>query len=107
MGGGEDKNKEKGVVDPSTQKGSVTFDWKQLPVSILRAFLIFIPAKAPYKLEPEEVARLDDEAVLGAVIAYDKMCMLPTTRNEQWPGILMEWIELDGGQPRVPEDRGG
>ena len=76
MGGGDDKNKEKGGVDPSTQKGSVTFDWKQLPVSILRAFLIFIPDKEPYKMNPEDVIKLDDEAVAGAVIAYDKMCGL-------------------------------
>ena len=80
MGGGDNKNKEKGGVDPSTQKGSVTFDWKQLPVSILRAFLIFIPDKEPYKMNPEDVIKLDDDAVAGAVIAYDKMNLLPKTR---------------------------
>ena len=73
MGGADaDKGNEKEVVDPSLKKGASTFDWKSLPSSILRAFLIFIPDKAPYKMEPEEVSKLEDDAVLGAVVAYDK-----------------------------------
>ena len=116
MGGGENKNKEKGGVDPSTQKGSVTFDWKQLPVSILRAFLIFIPDKEPYKMNPEDVIKLDDEAVAGAVIAYDKMNQLPKTRTKEWPGILLEAIEsgenveylrIEAGELKALEDAKG
>ena len=77
------------------KKGVLTFEWSNLPVSLLRAFLVLVPDEDGWDVGAESAMKWSDEECVSAVEKYDRAVDLSLGSGFFWPTELREALELE------------
>ena len=84
-----------GSSTDTSKKGVLTFEWSNLPVSLLRAFLVLIPDEDGWDVEARSVMAWSHEECVAAVEKYDRSVDLSLGSGFFWPTELRNALELE------------